>query len=354
MVAPILASKYSGYVNTTTPQSLTEQPKSKNKMSNTSKIAMVGLVGLGIAGATYVAITQKKPINKELNDFATFIKKAEYFGFNNTHKLRAQCIEENIIGTGQNSIVYRFSMPEMKNWAIKISRHPDEVKYGITAPVDYSFGKPIVEIPDSFNGLNMGNPIAQIGERITILKRIHAKPHSIKDWSAHARAGKEITQAETIEFLEDVKKIAQFPQQSFDDYALKLKAIEQKGYKADSFNPNNVMINYETKEISIIDYYEYKIDAYRNTKYDLICPLVDYSNFSRFYEKMNPQQQKELVSTTGIIAKKCTKAAQKHNISTSEVKFKDHLSRIDYRDGLNKHYSNNFELLKNLCGNVIL
>ena len=126
----------------------------------------------------------------------------------------ANCIEKNIIGTGQNSKVYKFSNPLMNNWVIKINtKHND---------YENSFYQNLVQIPDEFEGYNMGQAIAGLGDRIQILKKINAQPHSIKDWSNHRKNCAPIKQEEATKFLDDIKQIAKFPQEAFNEYAQKL------------------------------------------------------------------------------------------------------------------------------------
>lgn len=248
-------------------------------------------------------------------------------------------MKKNIIGTGANSTVYKFSNPKMQNWAIKVDKKQSQP----TLPQE------IREIKDEFGDINMGQEIASIGKNIHILKRIQGKPHSIENWSTHRNNKTPITQQDASTFIEDVQKIASFPQESFDNYAKKLKILDEKGYKADSFNPNNYLIDYKNKELHIIDAYKYDVDANLNTKYDLLCPLVDYPNYERFYKVMSSEQKENYIATTSIINKKCTKAAEQIGLSTSESTFREFISRIDSRENNGGMYTKSFNSMKQIA-----
>lgn len=312
-----------------------------------------GFCGLAAAGAAITLIQSKnkkaakilfKPFQEELYNFSAYLKKAKEANINSAKDYMDNCVEKNIIGTGQNSVVYKFTNPIMDNWVIKVNtKHNDFAG---------SFSHNPVQIPDEFEGFNMGQSIAALGERVRILKKIDAKPHSIKDWSSHRRSGVPIKQEEAQNFLEDVKNIARFPQAAFDEYAQKLKMLDDKGYKADSFNPNNYMIDYKKQKLYIIDFYKYDVDAHLNTKYDLFCPLVDYSNFERFYTVMNDAQKKEYINSAELLAKKCTNAAKNAGINLSEDTFRDFIGRIDSREGNNSMYTRAFNSMKNICSDI--
>ncbi len=328
-------------------QKLQNPNTNKDKSENKYAYFMPGLGCLAVAGVAAVAMHNKnsaknlfKPFKEELFNFAAYLQKAKEANIKSAQDYMANCVEKNIIGTGQNSKVYKFSNPLMNNWVIKINiKHND---------YENSFYQNLVQIPDEFEGYNMGQAIAGLGDRIQILKKINAQPHSIKDWSNHRKNCAPIKQEEATKFLDDIKQIAKFPQEAFNEYAQKLKLLEDKGYKADSFNPNNYMIDYKAQKFYIIDFYKYDVDAHLNTKYDLFCPLVDYPNFERFYNVMNDAQKAEYVNLTKILEQKCTKAAENAGINVSEDTFREFIGRIDNRENNNSMYTRAFDSMKNI------
>ena len=256
--------------------------------------------------------------------------------------LQGQCIEQNLLGKGANSEVYKFSAPSMSNWAIKI----DYDKRNRVAP---DFSAQLTRVEDEFPNINKGQVIAKIGDRISILKRIDAEPHSIKFWST--RRGEknfDITKEEAEKFYDDVIKIASFPQESFNQYAGEMKEWHDKGYKLDSFNPNNFLINYKKKQIHIIDAYKYNGENRWNSRYDLICPLLDYANFEQILSKLPEEKHKSLIEAGRSIFYRCTRACQLMELPTAESNFTTFISKIDEREHNKNHYFESYQKLKSL------
>lgn len=312
---------------------------------------LTGLACLAIMGAVLVTSKKVPPMveggvsESKSFSFQEFSRLIKELKITEPKDFYANCIEQNLIGTGANSKVYKFSDSRLKNWVIKVN-----TKHG---GIENNIATSIQEIADEFIGVNMGQEIAKLGENVTILKRINGKPHSIENWSAHRSQSREITKEMTATFVDDVKKISDFSQETFDSYAKKLKLLDDKGYKADSFNPNNYLIDYNQREIHIIDAYKYDVDAHLNTKYDLICPLFDYPNFEKYYQIMDDLQKKEILSSIRKINEKCTIASEKVGVSSSEETFREFISRIDRREyGANK-YLELFEKAKELCIDIL-
>ncbi len=343
-----------GSVNYIAPKtdSINQNNNISGQKNNKTKYITTTLGCMAVAGIAVLAIRAKskpsfKQFNDELFNLSAFFNQADKANIKSPEGFISNCIESNIIGSGQNSVVYKFSNPLMENWVIKISKSAgDNFK-------DY-FYLPLRQIQDDFAGYNMGQPIAGFGENVKILKRIKGKPHSIENWAEHRRAQIEITPQQASDFISDLKQIAKFPQESFDDFAKKLKLIDENKGKADSFNPNNFLINFKEKRLNIIDWYYYNVDEHINTKYDLICPLVDYPNFGKYYKTMNTAQKADYIKLTEIIAKKCTMAAEKVGLKTSEDVFRDFIGRVDARENNGQLYTKSFDAMKNICKDIVL
>ena len=113
------------------------------------------------------------------------------------------------------------------------------------------------------------------------------------------------------------------------------------------------MINYAKKEIFIVDAYKYNVDAHLNTKYDLLCPLVDYPNFEKFYNVMNDVQKAEYIDATKRIAEKCSIAAQKHKIHSDEEVFTAFIKRIDDREANGDMYTRSYAAMKRILDGAV-
>ncbi len=328
-------------IDSTNPKNFKSNQHIKNDKTNYLWASLACLSVLG--AAIYVVKTKNKNVFKQFNE--AFYNFSALTGRLNEANVKTQqdflknCIEPNLIGKGQNSKVYRFNNKLLDNWVIKV-----DVNYNY----EDNLSSALTQIPDEFYGYNMGQPIAKIGDNIQILKKIEAKPHSIKNWSEHRRQGLPIEQQDAKAFLKDVKDIAKFPQEAFDEYARKLKLLDDKGYKADSFNPNNYMIDLKNKNLFIIDAYKYAPDEHINSKYDLICPLIDFPNFERFYDVMNSAEKQDYLTATKVLTKKCTIAAQKAGLKTTEDVFLDFIGRVDSREQNGQLYTNSYNAMKKI------
>ncbi|MCM1264774.1 MAG: hypothetical protein NC200_01125, partial [Candidatus Gastranaerophilales bacterium] len=186
-------------VNSPTFKQLPMRNSSKQFQKETERMtfnsSMIGLSAIGVASIAFIALSNKnvsKTAKKEVATFVDFMKEAKRLRLDEPQNIKNQIVEKNIIGTGANSVVYKFSEPSMDRWAIKLdSKHVKEE----------SFNNPIEKVEDVFGGLNMGQEIARIGENVHILKRIHGEPHSIPNWSAHRTDQTPITKKDADTFI---------------------------------------------------------------------------------------------------------------------------------------------------------
>ncbi len=324
-----------------------KSPK-KSFVKDNSGLILAGLacaaaIGFAIASGRSSKVTTVAKYDDNLFSFKELTQRLLNSGKTTTHDITQNCINENLIGTGADSKVFKFSDPILDNWVIKVN-----VKHGGLNNSQY-YG--LTQVDDEFLGLNMGQAVGEIGPHIQILKKIDGIPHSLKDWSAHKAANAPITPTQAGDFLVSLKRIAQFPQETFDEYARRLKLLEDKGYKADSFNPNNYLVDYKSKQIYIIDAYKYEPDAHQNSRFDLICPLLDYPNFTKYYDAMSPHQQREFASCAHTIAAKCTTGACNAGVNTQESIFIEFIQKIDTRENTANAYYQCYDDMKKVIGN---
>ena len=253
-----------------------------------------------------------------------------------------ECTQENKLGSGSNCIgVFKFNHELLKNWVIKLYKyHSDTMKKGL------------YRVKDDLNGFNFGQEIAKIDNNIGILKCSQGKIISFPDWSKRMKNFflLKISEDEKKSYLNDLETISNFPQSSYINYAKKLKKIDENGYKADSFNPNNYLLDVENQEINIIDSYKYIPDMHRNTVYDMFCPIIDYFNYDKYYLSMDNKEKENLINKTHIIFKKCYEAAKEIGVSLSEKTFIEFIKDVD--DRLDTSYHEHYLRMKKLAGLV--
>ena len=332
-------------VETTNPNSPTTPPK-RNVHKDHSGLVITGLVCAAAIGAAILSGRTPKnkiiPYNDELFTFKTLSLKLKQLGADSTTKITQNCTDENIVGMGATSKVFQFTDPSLENWVIKV----DTKHNGLNNSASFI----LEEVEDEFAGANMGQEIGKIGPFIKILKKIDGVPHSLKDWAVHRATDAPITAEQAGDFIGSLRRIAEFPQESFDEFARRLKLLDEKGYKADSFNPNNYMIDYKSKQLYIIDAYKYDVDAHMNSRFDLIAPLLDYPNYEKYHSAMSPTQQKEFIQLSKTIAEKCTIGAKNAGVNPKESTFVEFLQRIDARENTANCYFQRYEKMKAICG----
>lgn len=261
---------------------------------------------------------------------------------NSIFDLSKNFIQENFLGSGANSSVYKFSDDRLSSFAIKVDHTPFEKD-------DKFISKTI----DEFYGMNFGQEIAKIGDRFRILKRINGTPHSISDWSNKINTNSPISKEESYSFLSSINLISKFPQNSFDDYAKQLKTLSDKGYKQDSINPNNILVDFDNQKLHIIDFFKADNEAHTNSRIDLINVLLDFSFFDKFYANLDDESKIELLNSSKEIVEKCNIASRKMGIIQDEETYLKYLTEVDKWFGIHlKHkggdYRDRYDRLKNI------
>lgn len=266
--------------------------------------------------------------------FENLIKNLEIAGIKTPDDILKNCTEINFIGSGANSDVYSFSNNNLENWVIKI------IKRG-SFP-DKNIG--IRKLNDRLEAENLGQAIAEYGPKIKILKRVKGDSHSIPNWSDRGRKRIPVNTIEARHIVDDINKISKFTQQTFNEYAKKLKILDDNGYKMDCFNPNNILVDFETKELSIIDFYEHAPHANKNTVYDIFAPLVDFKNFEDIIAKTPKEKHPELINTVKAIYNKCLIAGEHIGLKKDKETF------IEFIKESGEFYKTSFEKVVEICG----
>ncbi len=213
--------------------------------------------------------------------------------------------EENKLGQGANSVVY--NIPQLNGYVLKVLNKDDPNK---------------VDLKEFPSGVNLGQPIWQDDKnpRILILKKIEGKEHSISNWSRTIGEHLQVTTKQAQQFAVQLSQIAQMPQKAFDQLASDVKLLDDKGYKLDSINPNNLIVDSENSEIHIIDYFKVKpreTDLYRNSCFDLISVMCDFTLFPEYYDKLSVSEKQSLMQSSREIADKVYLGAKKADLSCS-------------------------------------
>lgn len=242
--------------------------------------------------------------------------------------------EKYLTGKGANSKVY--NIPFLDDYVLKIIKHESTLdlsqQYVRLFPDEINLGQPVWQHRD--------NP------RILLLKKIKGKPYSIKNWTStlYNQAIKgpvNVTQEQAELYFSQISQISKMPQESFDNLARQIKILDTTkkcegdmftGFKTDSLNPNNLMVDFKNNSLNIIDYFPKDNIHHKNSYLDIVAIMSDIALLPEYRDLLKPNQQKELINIIKTINNKAYKAAQKQGLSTNKDDFIEFINEINNYD----------------------
>ena len=240
----------------------------------------------------------------------------------NIHDLIARSQRpENILGEGANSIVYK--IPELNDYVLKVLHNE---------------GMNRVNIGEFPSDVNLGQPVWQDKEnsRYLILKKVEGDVHSIDNWSKTIWDKEKytplpVTKVQANLYYEQLSDLANMPQAAYNQLVRNVKILDERGYKLDSINPNNLIVDKEKSQIHIIDSFKVKPherDIYKNCYMDLVAIMLDFTLFPEFFDKMDDKKKVSTLYNVKLIQEKVYKAAQNSDLSLDVERFKTFIKAI--------------------------
>ena len=220
--------------------------------------------------------------------------------------------DKNLIGEGGYSKVYRFFDSKFDDYVIKVLK-PNANTY-----------PQLGELPK----YNFGQAVRKIQDNIFILRKQNGVQHGFENWT-EVYLGKDVTKEQAHDFAENIKKISCMPDSTFDSFAERTKYITDNGFKSDSINPNNLLIDYENNEINIIDYFRTNQSIMSKNSYlDMSNSILDAMNFEQICNALPQNERNELIKNAKIILTKCYNSAEKMGLSTDKSVYEEYLSTV--------------------------
>lgn len=220
-----------------------------------------------------------------------------------------------LINSGREASVYEIA--GIPDYVVKIDKtNFPRIKYGFTSALK--------KTENNFYGHNFGQPIAQNTQGVKILLRAPGEAHSVKNWIDYYSAKKQITPEDGENLLGKLENLADFPQESFDDIAKRMKFALLKLKKAvDTFNPNNFLIDNKRKQIYLVDLDKLKVrkPLYTNCDDLLTYPLSDRFLEYDYYKVFTSEQKEKFLDYFEVIKTKCERAYKKHKLNEIEEFF---------------------------------
>lgn len=214
---------------------------------------------------------------------------------------------EKPIGEGIESKVY--AIPNVDDYCIKINK----IKSNINIFSKIKIPKPAKA---EMYGFNFGQPITETENGISILMKCTGESYGIKDWSKYHYTKEKVSVEAFENFINnDMSRLSEFPQKSFDDFIKKMSFIKnQTRYVPDFYNPNNYMIDYKNKKINIVDISKNNAPVF-GEYFRIGQALSDNTHVG----KVSTKTYENFIKYEEIIREKCRLAAEKFANSFKKI-----------------------------------
>lgn len=240
---------------------------------------------------------------------------------------------ENKIGEGGEKVVYQIPFVDDYLVAkIKFREHSE-------APIRQS--KELSELE-----YNFGQPIATNGKDIIVMQKVNGESYSTDNWLftfiGAAQGRKNITEPQAQAFLNQIERISEFPLSSYISLAKQVKCLSNNDIKMDCFNPNNLLIDWDKKEINHIDIMDEQerfdeLERPLNSTYDMINLLCDAFLNLKYLEAFEDKADaKRLKDATKEVIKKCHIAGNIVGLEKTDTNIKE-ACRISDETSLKAH-----------------
>lgn len=249
--------------------------------------------------------------NNGLDEFNNFEKQAKNT-FDEDFNVIANRIcntPELLIGQGASKVVYE--IPNIENFVLyKVRRKYNENSSAPFEPTKNLFGR---------GKYYFGEYIASNNNGLYLGLKIDGKPYSQPDWFKKYCKALEmpdsITENDAKFFLTQLEEIEKFPLESYEDFANQLKDLNTNRTRIDTINPNNILINKETKAFNIIDliegqnYFEH-FENPINGSSDMIALLLDSLLHAKYMNALSDEDKEKLKNSSKNVVKKCKMASE--------------------------------------------
>ena len=258
---------------------------------------------------------------------------------------------ENLLGSGTYAKVYE--IPNVKDYVLRVLHN--------TKKEDF-FKSDVLEIKDEFPNYNFGQKIGDNYNGITVLKRVYGVPQGLSNPSEKDLENNFLIE-HAREILNQISDISNFPLESFEDFALKIKEINKSPkYILDSLNSNNLLVDKENLKLNVVDLSDKQkfvgLNGANQDADDMVSLLLNMSFHQMTYDKLPTKAEKDLFKRCSkIIMAKTYKAAKKVGLEASKMSgeerlkvisdyclkfFKKDLKLLSRYDGFNKMYKEYF------------
>ena len=209
---------------------------------------------------------------------------------------------EKFLGRGAEARVYKLN----KNYVLRLSR-------GQTTVDNQHF----IPVQDIFDGRNYGQAVA-ISEngKISINKFVPGNMmYKAGDYNP-------------ITYLGELRKYSKLPDETLEKFIEDVSYINKKGYRIDSYNPENFLYDSTTQRIGIIDIKKKgtsTLDLYNPYGHDwILSALCNEHDLLTIMSQMNAAQKKEVIDLITELEARIIPMCKKYNIPLAKYNSKDY------------------------------
>ncbi len=275
-----------------------------------------------------ITFGRKLPLAPKTLDFDTFTKQFKNAYEDNSFEdvaLKICSDEKNLIGEGGSKKVFRIE--GVKDFLIALMKN--EYKSGDLGPFE--------SVPNVIPEHNFGQCIASNRSGLYIIPKVNGESHSLPNWLSRYKAKTEkdipITGKEAQLVAQQIKKIANFPLRSYEDFALQLDCLTRNKIRVDALNPNNILVDGENKAFNLIDIDDDQkifgeIPKPLNGSADMIALLLDSLMHVAYKDALTTKDSYNLGRAAKCIIEKCRVAAEKSIEDAPETNTRLHFELV--------------------------
>lgn len=261
----------------------------------------------------------------------------EFFDKKNSITILKEALSPELkVGEGFSHVVY--SIPENDTFMLRVNKFQDAPLKTISLKKE----------KDYFPEFNLGQKVASLNEFASVIVRQKGVPCGIKNFEN--KQYQQVKKTDLPNFIDYLRKVSQFPQESFDNFEKEIKTIHKRFHMFDFVNSQNVLFEEKTKSFNIVDIIKRKTTRFLNC--DLVMPmsLLDFQNYSRFIMLADDEQKNQIFELSKKILEKSNKAYYSQNKFSQNLMINFYANFIGIKNS--KHLSTEFFKMKKVLKSI--
>jgi len=279
--------------------------------------------------------------HQSFEEFEKFAEKTDFLA-----SLKSILKEANFLESGAANCIY--TIPNNNTFLLRIHKKAS-IENELTKELN------IKKASDAFPKNNLGQKVALIGDRISVVIKQSGSPNGIKHWY-EIFSNNEFSQKKLPEFIEKLKLNAGMNQKAYETMAEEIKLIHNKNHTFDYINPRNILVDKEQQAFNIVDVepllkFRHKL-INLNSSNHMLMSLLDERQFMTAFHLSDASQKKEIEIAAKQIRDKTKIAAEKTSLKQNEFLLRMKLKYFDIRTAHEHNLFKNYTEFKKFLDNL--